>query len=907
MKKIITSEIIVAYSLCPRKAFLLLEEKEKGKSHEYVEILEKKKRESHSNYIKMLQQKNLDVQPYNQANLKKGSDFFTNATLQAEGIQATCSLLTKVEGRSSLGRFHYEPTIFVGTCSISKEQSVELAFVSHVLGQVQGKDPAGGRIIGADEKPHKVKLGNSNEILIPLLEPVREWQRALSPESPPLILNKNCSTCQFQDSCRNKAEQEDNLSLLNGVTPKVMRQYEKKGIFTVRQLSYLFKPRKRKKRSKNPPPVIHKLELQALAIRERKIYLQDLPELTRKPAELFLDIEGIPDQQYYYLIGLLVCDGKVSTHYFFWADTIQEEEHIGRQLFEKIDQYPSAPIYHYGSYEPRALEKLGRRYGTDSERIKTRLVNINSFIYGKIYFPVRSNKLKEIGGFIGSKWTSLDASGLQSLVWRYRWEETGNNGYRQTLITYNQEDCQALKQLTDELSKIKQSADILSEVDFADKFKQRTTEVGQQIHNQFKTILRFAHFGYDKKKIHFRQDEDKKSDAKKKRGIKKGYQGQRKRRPKPTRIIQVPQEEICNECGGILQPTEKVCKRLIIDIVSTKNGVRKTITESVGTQGYCAKCMRNYSPPSMTKNRHSKLYGHGFKSWLVYHRVAMRLPYESISEIMVEQFGEKILAGSIVVFIRDLAQYYSETERIIIQHLLESPVVHADETRINIKGANWYAWVFTDGKHVVFKLTETREATIVHEFLVKYNGILVTDFYSGYDSVECQQQKCWVHLIRDINDDLRETPFDTEFEVFVSEVRDLIVPIMEAIQKYGLKKRNLNKFKEKVERFFKKVILEKQSKSDLVIKYQKRFVRYEDSLFTFLESDGVPWHNNTAERAIRHIAKQRAISSPFHESGARSYLRLLGIKQTCRFQDKSFFKFLFSEETDLDQFKASKR
>src|SRR5207248_8780909 len=48
-------------------------------------------------------------------------------------------------------------------------------------------------------------------------------------------------------------------------------------------------------------------------------------------------------------------------------------------------------------------------------------------------------------------------------------------------------------------------------------------------------------------------------------------------------------------------------------------------------------------------------------------------------------------------------------------------------------------------------LTETREATITHEFLANYNGILVSDFYPVYDSVRCKQQKCWVHLIRDLN------------------------------------------------------------------------------------------------------------------------------------------------------------
>ena len=93
-------------------------------------------------------------------------------------------------------------------------------------------------------------------------------------------------------------------------------------------------------------------------------------------------------------------------------------------------EYPDAPIYHYGSYEPRALLTLAKRYHIDSEHITKRLVNVNSYIYGKVYFPVRSNGLKDIGHFIGAKWTSPQASGLQSLVWRHQWEKTQDSHYK---------------------------------------------------------------------------------------------------------------------------------------------------------------------------------------------------------------------------------------------------------------------------------------------------------------------------------------------------------------------------------------------------------------------------------------------------------------------------------------------
>lgn len=199
-------------------------------------------------------------------------------------------------------------------------------------------------------------------------------------------------------------------------------------------------------------------------------------------------------------------------------------------------------------------------------------------------------------------------------------------------------------------------------------------------------------------------------------------------------------------------------------------------------------------------------------------------------------------------------------------------------------------------------IRETREAAIVHDLLKAYKGVLISDFYPGYDAVPCMQQKCWVHLIRDLNDDLWKSPFDVEYEAFVRDVRDLIVPIMKTMQKYGLKKRHFNKFRKPVNQFYELVITGRYYHSELVLKYQKRFQRYRQSLFVFLEDDSIPWHNNCAENALRHITVQEKISGYFHKTAIEEYLVLLSIRQTCRFFGVSFFKFLYSSETNIEWF-----
>src|SRR5205823_13517469 len=93
---------------------------------------------------------------------------------------------------------------------------------------------------------------------------------------------------------------------------------------------------------------------------------------------------------------------------------------------------------------------------------------------------------------------------------------------------------------------------------------------------------------------------------------------------------------------------------------------------------------------------------------------------------------------------------------------------------------------------------------------------------------------------------------------------------------------------------------------EATLKYQKRFVRYRESLFTFLTQDGIPWENNMAERAIRQLAVQGKISGSFFKRVVPHYLLLLAISQTCRFQGKSFLKFLLSKEKDVDSFRRTK-
>ncbi|MBF0341607.1 MAG: TM0106 family RecB-like putative nuclease, partial [Magnetococcales bacterium] len=903
-KKPITSEIVAAYSQCVLRAYNLLCLGKIGITHEYVSILEKDKIKNREEYLGSLTNKMPGARPYSIEELRMETPVLIGANLDFEDLKVFADIITREENALSKNNHHYVyiPTHITGTHNISKEQKIYLGFIGYVLSKTQKTEVTFGVLIGNKNTHHRIKLSIIYKEIESILKELRKWIACQSPDLPPIILNKYCTLCSFQKECEEKAKESDNLSLLNKLsTLKQLKKYERKGIFTVNQLSYLYRPRRQRKRSRSLPSAQHSLELQALVLRVGKIYLHTIPEIPRNQTELFLDIEGIPDRQSFYLIGLLVCENDNSNYHFFWADdSTSDELKAWLCLVEFFRKYKDCPVYHYGNYDAQAIAILGRRYKTETEEILKRLVNVNNSIYGKVYFPIRSNSLKEIGKFIGASWTSPDASGLESLVWRHHWESTQQSEYKQKLLTYNYEDCVALKQLVDFLSVIKEKDDSLLDIDcFVQSKKSRNSKVKNPLHHQLELMLKFAHADYANTKICFRE-KDNNSEGLRKEPVRTVPLRKYRR---VTRTIHVPEVSKCQKCGyENLHTSKRKCERIKVNLVFSRNGARKSVIKYWAHYVFCVECKKYSKPVEFSVKGRPEIYGDEFKKYIAYQRVALRLPYRSIIMSVEDMFNETIAVNTITDYLQKVARDYIETEDLLIKKLLSSPFLHVDETPVNIDHINQYVWGFTDGQHVVFKHTKTRDASFVHEFLADYKGILISDFSPGYDSLNCKHQKCLVHVVRDLNNDLWSNPFDVELGRFVSEVRDLLVPIMEVIQKYGLKTEILSSFKMAVEEFYVNTIIDHSYKSELCSKYQERFIKYRGSLFTFLDHDGISWHNNPIENALRAITLQLDVSKVLHDPVVKEFLILLGVKQTCKVQKKSFLKFLLSKEKDIDIF-----
>lgn len=809
----------------------------------------------------------------------------------------------EIQSQSSAEKPVYQPLMFLPHHNITKQHKLLLAFCGMALSAEQKAVLASGRIIFGDQ------FASTKTQLTALIKAAgkieKEIVRMMDVQATPsLRLDDHCKICEFQQSCHATAKEKDDLSLLKGLSGKEIDTLNKRGIFTVTQYSYTFRPRRAKKLLANKI-IKHHHSLNALAIRTQIIYIAGKPELPAAKTRIFLDVEGIPDEHFYYLIGLLIDDGENITTHSLWADNKSEETTIWKSFLGIIGTFDDYVLFHYGSYETKFIKQMGTLYGGDSElleKIRSHSFNVLSAIYGRIYFPTYSNDLKSIASLLAFKWSEKNASGLTSILWRKRWEESNDEAWKNKLIAYNNDDCVALRIVDAGLRSFYSNdyaACMTYPAKYTDELKAEKPlgifKRNQFVYPELEQINKRAYFDYQRSKVFLRTSSEVKK-AITKKWIKKV-------RYKINEEISIDVPKRCPFCNKRSLIKYDKHSRTVYDLKMFKYGIKRWVIKYKSPRCQCNKCEKIFYPPAHRKMLPSKSkYGHNLFSLIIYRNIGRLMSQNAIVEDLEETFGYRFAWGIVSKMKSIAALKYQMTYDNLLSKIISGNLIHIDETKVSAKGANNYVWAITNMENVVYLYSATRESDMIKEKLRDFNGVLITDFYTAYDSIACPQQKCLIHLIRDMNEDILKNPFDDELKTITKEFTLILSPIVEAIDKFGLRQYHLNKYKLPVDVFLKKVH-NKEYTSDLARNYQRRFVKYGDKMFTFLNYDGVPWNNNNAEHAIKRFAQLRkAIGGSSTAKGIQEYLVLLSICETLRLRNASFLKFLTSGATDIDEF-----
>ena len=162
-------------------------------------FLKKRKKELEEAYFESCN----NCRPFSSDKLIGKADAIMNAKLTVGNLVVQQVHLQKCETKSNLGDFSYVPLIFSVSRKISMQDRINVAYISAVLSLVQGIRPKKAMIILVDGSITSIKP--NKDIHLPILNDLQDWILS-KPEMPPVVFNKHCPLCQYEESCRNEAE-----------------------------------------------------------------------------------------------------------------------------------------------------------------------------------------------------------------------------------------------------------------------------------------------------------------------------------------------------------------------------------------------------------------------------------------------------------------------------------------------------------------------------------------------------------------------------------------------------------------------------------------------------------------------------------------------------------------------------
>jgi len=289
-------------------------------------------------------------------------------------------------------------------------------------------------------------------------------------------------------------------------------------------------------------------------------------------------------------------------------------------------------------------------------------------------------------------------------------------------------------------------------------------------------------------------------------------------------------------------------------------------------------------------------YGNKIKAHAVYLSQYQLLPYRRVKEYFSDQLGIPISEGSLHNFNKTAYQKLLPFEQIAIEKLVHAPLLHVDETGINMNGSKYWLHCATNTSWTHFFAHQKRgnEATDAAGILPLYKGILCHDHWKPYYRYENSLHSlCNAHHIRELT-----RAWEQDKQQWANKIEILLKDINNAVHESNgkLEEKQSNEYREEYRRQLKLAEIEcpppdekerngkggrlKRSKSRNLL---ERLVKYEEDVLRFMDNEIVPFTNNQAERDIRMTKVHQKISGCFRSmEGADMFCRIRGYLSTCR-------------------------
>ena len=453
---------------------------EKGNIHEKNYLKELKKK-----YKKVIDLKNSDLTneekvPKTIQAMKEGWEVIHGGYLKRGKWRGEFDfLIINKDLKSKFGDYSYEVIDTKNSNKPKPDHIIQLGMYTYMLEETQGVLPKRFKIVLKNMVEEDVQVNQVNEFFKTHRENYELFVEKFIEKTKPEKCS-HCQICSWKEECEKIWIEEDNLNQIGGLTKihlkkllelkidtasKLSKQDPKKNIKGFKpEISYklITQARLQKEYEKTQVPIYEPNPINLIGVKGFNL----LPEPSA--CDLYFDIESVEDHIYpgglEYLFGIYYVENDKGKFKALWAHNKDEEKQNVIKFFEftkaHFEKYPSSKIYHYGSYETTALEKLTSLHKTKDVEYD-HYMNLNKFVNllnvntQGIFISENSYSLKNIEKFYNFKREGDVQKGDVSQEYYSEWVETQDQKYLDEIESYNKQDCISTIELHRWLLKIK--------------------------------------------------------------------------------------------------------------------------------------------------------------------------------------------------------------------------------------------------------------------------------------------------------------------------------------------------------------------------------------------------------------------------------------------------------------------
>lgn len=366
----------------------------------------------------------------------------------------------------------------------------------------------------------------------------------------------------------------------------------------------------------------------------------------------------------------------------------------------------------------------------------------------------------------------------------------------------------------------------------------------------------------------FRKPKGLRGKSNKPPGGQNGHGGSKLKMVTTPDIIEIHDVDHCVGCGNKLPDApQSYSARQVFDIPP----IKMQVTEHRRLTKACLDCGKvniGVFPKTLTGETQ---YGNNIKSLCVYLQNYHMLPYARCSEFINDLIGHYISTGSLSNFQKQCVNNLQDYEQQVKHQLLQSPLLHADETGMRLNGKNSWMHVISNASISFFAhhLNRGKQAMDAIGLLSIYKGTLIHDRFSSYFGYGCDHSLCNAHILRDLI--YVEEAFHANW---AKQVRKLLIDAKQAKEKNpNLKVSYYSKIFNQYVNIIRPVIRQYDKKLKKTDEQRLAFAleKHKYLVLKFIKKTHVPFDNNQAERDLRMIKVKQKVSGCFRAQTHAGY------------------------------------